>query len=161
MNEIIQDMKSYDAYKNVIQAFHQKGHHLLYGLSGSQKVFFAALALHEKMKPMVVVVKDKEEKALWERDLSLWLPFAEVMSFPVIDKLHFAVTAKSLENQVLQMRALGSLLRHKPKIVLATVEEVSQKNLKPRLLTGSCFNFKYGYLYREKKFAGKIGIFGI
>lgn len=144
MKNLLDKMKGHEAYDNIIKAFQGKSSSLLYGLSGSQKVFFAALAQQTCPRSFIILVRDKEQKALWERDLAFFLPSLEVYSFPMVDRLHFTATAKSLEAQVGQMSALSALLEEEPVAVIATMEEAAQHLILPDRLERCRIHFKVG-----------------
>ncbi|WP_298706069.1 transcription-repair coupling factor [uncultured Veillonella sp.] len=135
MESLQELLYKYPAYKEAEQAFETKGKHIIYGLGGSQKSFIYSQAIRRMgMKPTIIIVHDKEHKERWERDLAFLLPQIEVVPFPITEKVAFITAARSLENQALQMRALGKLLTKKPVVVVATIEEATQYILSPKEL---------------------------
>lgn len=131
--ETLEDLLyNYPAYKEAEDAFSTKGKHILYGLGSSQKAFVYSQAIKRSgPKATIVLVHDREHKERWERDLTFFLPEMDVIPFPITEKVAFITAARSLENQALQMGALGKLLTDKPVIVVATIEEATQYILSP------------------------------
>lgn len=125
----------YPAYKEAEQLFTGSGRHVISGLGGSQKPFIYSTAMSVKgQRSTIVLVHDKAHKEQWERDLTFFLPHVEVMPFPITEKVNFITAARSLENQGLQMRALGALLHGEPVVVIATIDEATQRLLTPEEL---------------------------
>ena len=133
---LLQDLLyKYPAYKEGEQLFSAVGKHVISGLGGSQKPFIYSTAMATRgQRPTIVLVHDKAHKEQWERDLAFFLPQVEVMPFPITEKVTFITAARSLENQGLQMRALGALLHKEPVVVIATIDEATQRLLTPEEL---------------------------
>ena len=53
-------------------------------------------------------------------------------AIPITEKVTFITAARSLENQGLQMRALGALLHDEPVVVIATIDEATQRILRQK-----------------------------
>ncbi|WP_420910578.1 transcription-repair coupling factor [Veillonella intestinalis] len=126
----------YPAYKEAEQMLIGTGKHVISGLGSSQKSFIysTAMATNQQVRPTIILVHDRAHKEQWERDLAFFLPKVEVMPFPITEKVTFVTAARSLENQGLQMRALGALLHEEPVVVLATIDEATQRLLTPEEL---------------------------
>jgi len=133
-----------DSFLEATRAFCKKGITQIYGVSGSQKSFLFSQTMQDNPRPTLIVVHDKEHKERWERDLAFFMPQYEVINFPLVDKVRFTVTAKSLENQATQMRALSAILMGKPVAVVALAEEAAQKILSPTALADNMLSFKTG-----------------
>ena len=125
-----------------LNAFQRKGKSVIYGLSGSQKSFLLNQAFATGLtKPVVIVVHDKDHKEMWERDLAFFWPNIPVLSFPITDNVEFTTTARSLEDQGAQMRALALLAWQEPAVVIANAEEVTQYVVSPQYLKGQSLHF--------------------
>lgn len=166
MSSLQQWLYQNHTYETVEKAFTAGGNRLIYGLSGSQKSFLFSEAVKNQLSeqiggaeasggqgkgrrsvpalPAVIIVHDVAAREMWERDLAFFLPEAEVLRLPLTEKVRFAATAKSLEDQADQMRALSALLRKEQAVVIATAEEAAQKLLSPVYLQDYVLAFKTG-----------------
>lgn len=118
----------------VSKAFTEKGNFLVYGVSGTQKSFLAAMSAGVANRPVLIVTHDREHKEQWERDLQFFCPQIQVLELPIMDRIHFVATAKSLEIQAKAMLALSRLAVGRPVAVIATIEEATQRLLAPHLV---------------------------
>ncbi len=120
-------MKQDASFETARRAFTEKGSNCIYGLSGTQKAFWLTGLEVLENRPLVIVTHDKERKAQWERDLAFLQPERKQYSFPLLDHLDYAVSAKTLEAESKLMLALSQLVREEPICIVATVEEAAQK----------------------------------
>ena len=151
----------YPAYKEAEGLFGKKGKHVISGLGGSQKPFIYSTAMKAiEQRPTIVLVHDKNHKEQWERDLAFFLPDVDVMPFPITEKVTFITAARSLENQGLQMRALGALLHDEPVVVIATIDEATQRILTPEELKESVIHLATGDIVEREIMLEKLVTLG-
>lgn len=131
--QIVDVLKQNRSFEKALHAFAEGGRYNIYGLGGSQKSFLyaTAMSLLPKVGSTLIVVHDKNQKERWERDLRFFLPEIEIMECPLLEKLTFQASAKSLEIEANHMRALGSLVEGKPCVILVTPEEAAQYVMDP------------------------------
>lgn len=131
--QIVDVLKQNRSFEKALHAFVEGGRYNIYGLGGSQKSFLyaTAMSLLPNVGSTLIVVHDKNQKERWERDLRFFLPQIEIMGCPLLEKLTFQASAKSLEIEANHMRALGSLVEGKPCVILVTPEEAAQYVMDP------------------------------
>lgn len=142
---IIQESIRQDAlYDEAIAFFKEKGKYQIYGLSTTQKAIWVGLGMKEVEKPFIVITQDQASKEQWARDLAFFAPNVQQYNFPMVDKLSFVVTARTMEIQAKSMLALSKTLQDKPSFILATIEEASQKIISPEVLIDKLIVIKTG-----------------
>ncbi len=112
--------------EHIEKAFATAGNVQVYGLTGTAKALTVALHWPKEQGPLVVVARNREHREQWERDLAFFCPDIPILSYPIVDKVHFVATAKSLEVRAAYVEALSRLSKGERIIVLATIDEAAQ-----------------------------------
>lgn len=127
---LLQDWRSQFAsqqeQEHIEKVFSSMGSVQVYGLTGTAKTLIAAMHWPKERGSLVVVTRNREHKEQWERDLAFFCPDVPILPYPIVDKVHFVATAKSLEVRAAYVEALSRLSKGERVIVLATIDEAAQ-----------------------------------
>ncbi len=116
-----------------------------YGVNGSQKHILAACCYQDNPRPMVIIVKNRENLLEWQSNLQALLPEeVEVQVLPAVDMVAFSTSAKSLELTAKRMEILGKLAQNKPVIVLTEINSAMQRDISAQSIKENSLYFESG-----------------
>lgn len=99
---------------------------IIYNLTGSQKVAFAAQLLQARM-PGLILTYSEEQARKWLSDLQTWLPNEEILLFPTTEWLPFEMLGRSREISAERIRVLERLAEDQRRTVVAPVLAIERR----------------------------------
>lgn len=124
---------------------------MVYHITGSQKAAFAGQLLDNQVEQGLIVTYSDEQANKWVSDLQTWLPDKNILLFPVTEWLPFEVLGRSNETTAERIKVLSMLCTGRvpfsDTIIVAPVQSLVRKLLKPLLWKEYCLYFRVGSQY--------------
>lgn len=124
--------------------------HMIYHITGSQKIAFTAQILNIKSQGLILTYSE-EQAQKWISDLETWMPEKEIVHFPSTEWLPFEVFSRSHETTADRIKVLSRLLNKgdmaNDLIVVAPIQAIIRKLLDPERWLAYCLHFKVGHNY--------------
>lgn len=157
MKTIFKQLKQDKNVAACADLFHKPGIHTVYGVAGSQKSALVGLALEEAAVPLLIITNNGEHLQQWQTDLQFFAPQLALYHFPIVDRVLFSTTAKSMERRAQQIEILGKLSENGPCVVLATAEEAAQYIEPPSVLERGALNFAVAAEWKRDELLQRLG----
>jgi len=143
----------------LLEQLRRNVHHLVYGVTGSQKSLLAALLSKEEQRPLLYLVESPQRGKDVFDDLLNLLPEEPVQYFPALDLLPFEVIAQSRETQQKRLEVLQALAQGKRSLIITTLEALSKTLMDPAVFRQGIISLKAGQRVQvEELVASLVGI---
>ena len=156
-NDILETLLSNKSIKQLAQYINNGDKLQINGLADTLK---AAVFATTFQKSMLIITPDLRSLNLWNEDLKLLLPDAQIKILPELDFFEVDAAAKSLDLYAERIKILYRLVRHKKTIILSTFSAAVNPVDSPTAFQKSQFKIKVGDTFDRDELIKKFVDYG-